>query len=151
MNEIEREILESDNPRLNYEYAKNFKCDVTEHSKIVALSKDLELNYLFARDIEGADVSFNALIIMSSKDPYYNYIFARDVKGADIKEHAKIVIDSMDPKINFLFMRDIVGCKLKDHYNVIFSSGNEYYIREAQEFITAKKEINASIVARKHH
>ena len=151
MNEIERKILESNDPRLNYEYAKSFQGNIMEHSKVVTLSKDLELNYLFARDIAGADIYFNALIILSSNDPYYNYIFARDVKGAEIKDHAQIVIDSKDPKINFLFMRDIVGANLKDHYNVIYRTGNKFYLKEAQEFIAIKREINASVAQKKHH
>ena len=123
MNDIERQIIESGDPKLCYEYAKNFGGNVVEHSKVIALSNNLELNYLFARDIKKIDFYYNSLIILSSKDPYYNYIFARDVKNADILEH----------------------------YDAILKSKNLYYIKEAREFIELKQEVNRHMLAQKHH
>ena len=40
-------------------------------------SKSLEFNYMFAKDIKGADIKAHANVILENKGVWYNYYFAK--------------------------------------------------------------------------
>ena len=54
-------------------------------------TNDAELNYIFARNVEGADVKKHGEVVLRSNDPYLNYLFATEVAGADIAKHKQVI------------------------------------------------------------
>lgn len=112
-------ILEDGNSQYNYLFARNVEgADKKSHSLFVANDGDLTYNYLFAKDVKGIDILPHEEVILNSLDASYNYLFARDVEGADILAHGDIVIRVGTPKENFMFARDIPGCDFEKHEKV---------------------------------
>jgi hypothetical protein len=64
-------------------------------------------------------------VIINSGDPELNYIFVRDVKGADVRAHGQAIINSGDPKWNYLFAEGVKGADVKAHEQVVFKYGNQ--------------------------
>ena len=74
--------------------AKELDKDSSEFKQMctnVIETNDAELNYLFARDVEGAPAKKHGEVVLRSNDPYLNYLFATEVMGADIPAHKRIV------------------------------------------------------------
>ena len=76
---------------LKYTYLHNFAKDFpqlgTTDLDELAIKADIpHLSYLFAKDIEGANIEAHQAIVLKHPDAEYITNFARDVKGADIKE-----------------------------------------------------------------
>ena len=91
---LEQVILKSQDPKLNYEFARYVKgAAVEDHGQVVIASKDPELNYYFAAFVKGANVKAHEEIVLKSQDPKWNYKFAQYVKGADILAHAQILYE----------------------------------------------------------
>ncbi len=113
-------IIARKDPKYNYMFAKDIPgADIRAHAQAIIESKDSEYNYMFAKDIPGADIKAHAQAIIESKDPLYNYKFAKDIPGADIKAHAQAIIESKDPLYNYMLAKDIPGADILAHAQVI--------------------------------
>ena len=129
INKLAQAIIKSKDPLYNYLFAKNIdKADIKAHEQVVIDSKDPEYNYYFASDIIGADIKAHGQVVIESKNPKYNYYFARNVVGTDIKAHGQVVIESKNPEYNYYFARDVVGADIKAHGQVVFESKNPTFI-----------------------
>ena len=67
------------------------------------------LVYLFASEIEGADIIRLEQLLQR---PYYEYVFARDVPGADILQLENRVCSSWDDDVKLLFAKNIPSANL---------------------------------------
>lgn len=101
-----RIILTSDDIKLIYDTAKIKGVNVLELGKKVIGSKDLDYNYYFARDIDGALVECHEDVIVNGNDDLIKYYFARDVKGSNKRRLGESVLNG-SPEINFFFAKDI--------------------------------------------
>lgn len=54
-------------------------------------TNDAELNYIFARDVDGVNPKQHGEVVLRSNDPYLNYLFATEVVGADIAKHKQVI------------------------------------------------------------
>lgn len=91
---------------------------IYQFSKKVS-NKMSDLNFI---DLEQA--------IINSGSPKYNFLYAKDVIGADITKHSKVVLDSKDPEYNFLFETQKLACDnvyLNKHLDVLISLNNVEY------------------------
>ena len=64
-------------------------------------------NYLFAKDIMGADVLRHGDIVIKSKNVEYNYLFAIDVKEANVVKHRKFLLSSKDKLERYKYLSEI--------------------------------------------
>lgn len=78
--------------------------------------------------LKSTNINKLAQAIIKSKDPLYNYLFAKNIDKADIKAHEQVVIDSKDPEYNYYFASDIIGADIKAHGQVVFESKNPTFI-----------------------
>ena len=139
---LEQVILKSQDPKLNYEFARYVKgAAVEDHGQVVIASKDPELNYYFAAFVKGANVKAHEKIVLESQDPYWNYRFA-EVKGADVGAHERIVLESQDPELNYEFARDVKGADVLAHGRVIIASEDP-----ARNYMFARDVEGADILA----
>lgn len=106
-----------------YAYQEQLK----EQEKIILVTNDNYLLFLFAKDIPGADVKKLGEAIMKNGDPLYNYYFAKWVPNADTKGHKEVVIQSGNPEYNFWFPIGIEKSDIKRHQEAILKSGNPEY------------------------
>ena len=83
------------------------------YSMIVIKSKDPAWNYMFAKDVEGADKKAHEKVVLESKDPQVNYWFARFIEGTDKKAHTKVILESNDPSLNYWFAKNVGGADVK--------------------------------------
>lgn len=65
----------------------------------------------------GKSVRFNVYenSVLQNGRPDENYIFARDVKGADPIAHGKVILKYGDEVYNFMYGMDVYGCDHKAH------------------------------------
>lgn len=89
-------VIDSDEAELNYKLALDdrFKDHINDFGVAVINSGNLWYNYLFALNIEGADVRRHGEVIIESGDLYYNYLFAMEVPGADVKRHYQVLVEN---------------------------------------------------------
>lgn len=93
--------------------------DVLRLGQIVIDSNDIELNYLFAKNIKGADIEAHEKVLLNAKNrismdaDQYCYLFAKNVDGAKVEEHEKVISDNHGKYENgyykCLFSRDVLG------------------------------------------
>ena len=127
---LEEIICEKCTPKQIYYIAKlGLKStNINKLAQAIIKSKDPLYNYLFAKNIDKADIKAHEQVVIDSKDPEYNYYFASDIIGADIKAHGQVVIESKNPEYNYYFARDVVGADIKAHGQVVFESKNPTFI-----------------------
>ena len=114
--------------------------DKLECERIVLESKDPSSNYLFARDVKGADIKAHERIVLESGNLECICCFATDVDGADIKAHEKIILESKDPRYNYLFPLYLLDeADIIAHSKVVIDSGNERYIKSFCDDIIVPK------------
>ena len=135
--ECERIVLESKNPKINYLFARNVKgADIKAHEQVVLESKDAWINYLFADDIKGADIKSHEQVILENKNPEYNYRFAAYVEGANIKAHEQVVLESKDAKYSYEFAQYFPDvADIKSHGIVIINSGSKKYMKKFADIL----------------
>lgn len=105
---------------------------IKKYEKRVLELNNPYLSYVFARDVEGANIKEHCINVIKSKDPLYNYEFAKAFQKRKIDENNKkyicilgeIVILSGDALYNYRFARDVKGADILRHANVVISSGN---------------------------
>ena len=120
-------ILSSSDPKLIYETAKIKGVNVLELGKSIINSKDVNYNYLFARDIDGSLVKSHEDLVVSSNEDLIKYHFAKDVKDSDKRRIGESVLNG-NPSINFFFARDIKDGLFAKHMEVV-KSNKELYDR----------------------
>ena len=120
----------------NFQLAKNFGLDVgwvidnlmtIEHQQVVIDSGDAIYCYLFARHIDGADISALQKVVIDSGDAIYCYLFAEDIEGADISALQKVVIDSGDVRYCYMFARHVKGADISALQKAVIDSGDVRY------------------------
>jgi len=104
-------IIDSCDPEYNYLLASlvqelDLDIDIIQIGKSVIASKDLYYNYLFAYEIDGADIEGHGRVIIESKDPYYNNLFATEITGADIDAHRNASMNNTTGKKKILIPID---------------------------------------------
>lgn len=68
--------------------------------------------------------------VINTNDAELNYIFARNVEGADVKKHGEVVLRSKDPSLNYLFATEVVGADIEAHKEVIAQSGDKFFLQK---------------------
>lgn len=94
---------------------------------------DIGLCYHFARDIKGANIKAFEKIILNNKSYHYSYLFAKDIEQADINAHCTLLAQYNNQKfITKLLQQDIkdINQTISDIKNnkfvVVLSSKNSY-------------------------
>lgn len=132
---FETKILKANNPELSYWFLLEIDgANVKAHSQVAIDSNDLEWNLKFAQ-LKKTNTKVHAKVILDSKNPIYNYIFARNVNGADTKALEKVVLESKNPEWNIEFAREIKGADLFAHRKVVMNCENPEWQYEFNCFI----------------
>ena len=61
--------------------------------------------------------------VIKTEDPILNFVFARDVMGADPIPHGKIVLEKGDAEINFRFATEVPGADINAHISKLEEMG----------------------------
>lgn len=100
----------------------------TKSSELIELEnqaeyfQSVEMAYLIAKEIPGADVKKMQNIIIKKSDPSWALKFARDIQNADILKLQKIVIHSKAPAMCFEFLITVKGAEAESLIEVINNS-----------------------------
>lgn len=75
----------------------------------------------------GLDISIIKIgeAVIKSKNCFYNYLFAYEIEGADVREHGRVVIESGNQYYNNLFATDIPGADIDAHMEAYLSGENQ--------------------------
>ena len=82
-------------------------------------------NKEFYKNGKSAEFESYEKLVLNNQRPDENYIFAREVKGADPIAHGKVVLEYGDEKINFLYGMDVAGCDVDAH--ITFLKNHQAY------------------------
>ena len=74
--------------------------DIKPYEQIILNSLDAEYNFIFARDVKGADIIAHGNAVIESGDAMYNITYPAYIEGADVMAHRQAVIDINDPKFD---------------------------------------------------
>lgn len=95
--------------------------------------------YLFARDVQGANVELLEDIIIKANTKVI-VIFAKDVQGANIQRLQNRVIELGNPSMILFFAKDVEGANIKELEDAILKTKDYYFwIRFAREVKGANK------------
>lgn len=139
---LEQVVLESKNPELSYKYALNIEgANIKGHEQVILDSGNVEWCYKFAKDIKNANVKALEQVVFNSNNLEYITLFALEVKGADIASLATKVLQSKDPHWNYLFASQVPSADILKHGSVVIESLNAEY-----NFVFARDIKGADII-----
>ena len=107
--------------------------DLHLYAQAMIETGDSYYNYLFAKNIKGADILAHGNVVIKDGLKYlcyvdeYNYLFARDIPGADVLSHGKVILKGKGAYYNYLFARDVKGADVLSHGKVILNDRDAYY------------------------
>ena len=128
--------------RLCYKLAEIlYKEDVMQDlQKVVLEGKDAVFCYVFARDVNNANIKELQKVVLEDKNAVLCYLFARDVNNANVKELQKVVVDSNDAFLCYMFARYIKGAEIKPLQQVVINSRNKELCEKFAQFIERRTE-----------
>ena len=110
-------------------------------------------NYLFAKDIPGANIKVQEQAVLKCRNPEFSYQFVKDIPGADMESHQKVIIENGISAVGYnkyiyLFAANIPGADIKalaaqmnraydEHYICLF---NQTFNGMCDEYYKNKKE-----------
>ena len=85
-----------------------------------------------AQDLDKNSAEFKQICqnVIDTNNAELNYLFARNVEGADVKKHGEVVLRSKDPSLNYLFATEVVGADIEAHKDVIAQSGDKFFLQK---------------------
>ena len=133
---FEKDILALNNYFLSYVLGVYFyTSDKIKHQEVIVKSKNIEFNYLFAKNALDIDVVKNGNVILESCDVQYNYLFARDVKIKDKEPYAKVVLESCNIDYIYLFALSVNDVDKVPFINYLSNQGRYDLISNLQNYI----------------
>ena len=120
------EIVLKGNAYQNFKYIKANKCkNLNRQAHIDALikSKNVHINYLCAKEIEGIDILPHGEVVKDSDDVITNLSFAK-INGADVAGHLDVVLREGTAYDNLEVLKTFKDCRKSKHINKIFASND---------------------------
>lgn len=77
--------------------------------------------------------------VIRRKEPYWNYVFARNIDGANRQAHLQVVLDSGNPRWNLEAAQYVQGADRTAHGRVISEGKDLYYKQEFQKLSKPEK------------
>jgi len=136
LDNFEEEILELNNYFLSYVLGVYFYTSKkSKHQDVIVKSKNIDINYLFAKNVSDIDASKNGKVILESRDVKYNYLFARDINIKDKEPFAKIVLESSNTDYIYLFALSVSKVDKVPFINYLLKHGRFDLISNLQNYI----------------
>lgn len=121
---IKNNIILSEDPFYNYEYAKNFDpSNLSLYEKAVINNGDVKINYWFGL-LKGSNKKKHADVIEKSNDSYYNYLVARNYSLDDNSPDEKVVLDNKNPEICYNYAKEVKGANVEEHGKEVAKKGD---------------------------
>lgn len=141
IDKFQTEIIQENDSALAYFFACEFPYKRYRMQKIILDNKDPKYSYLFAQNIENADIKALQKIVIDSKKIKYICRFACFVENADVKPLEKLIIKSKNVKYAHMYIKHVKGADINNFKKLILESKKPRYLFELAKHTTDPQEL----------
>jgi len=141
LEQFQNEIIKENDSALAYFFACEFPYKRFRMQKIILDNKDPKYSYLFAQNIDNADIFALQKVVINAKNIKYICKFACFVERADIKLLENLILKCRHVKYAHMYLKHVKTADVNKFKEIILESKKPRYLFELAKHITNLDEL----------